>query len=154
MGVVVFQQVNVRCMMYKAFAHLHTCTSRTVNLQHAAVGAFSELSASAVLGVTDARCCLTVTRSEQTASSFQHQLHGDNLAEPKQARFHCSWREAVDAIAVYIERSIGTFAAWAAAIVSTLKSQTAWLGVVRTSQKAALAARKGRLCTTVCFIPP
>lgn len=87
MGVMVFRRVNVCRMMYKAFAHLHTCTSRTVNVQHAAVGAFAECSASAALGagVTDAAASLSVG-ANKALHHFSKQQHGDDPAEPERAR--------------------------------------------------------------------
>lgn len=89
--------------MYKVFTHLHACASRAVNLQHTALGAFSELVASAVLEITDAAAWLSLKANKPP--HFSINVTKTAWHSPKWARFHCSSREAVDASTVYIERS-------------------------------------------------
>lgn len=140
--------------MYKVFTHLHACASRAVNLQHTALGAFSELVASAVLEITDAAAWLSLKANKPP--HFSINVTKTAWHSPKWARFHCSSREAVDASTVYIERSFEMLASRLQLVFPVrsftveTRSQTMWPGSVRASQKAALA----EFAPLRCFIPP
>lgn len=132
--VVTLQWVNVCCMMNEIFTHLHV-----LHLSCAAQGFRCIFRIGGVSGAGGHGCrCLTVTQSEQAASSFQHQPYGDSLAQPKWARFHC--RSSFNRVRWNV---LWNVCLKAAAIISSLKSftvetwsQTTWLGPVRASHKA------------------
>lgn len=107
--------------MYKALAHLHACTSRTVNLQHAAVRCvFRTLGVSSAGGGGGSRTLLPRCHSER-ANRFIISAQTGTFSTAAEGR-----RLMLEPFTLKGQSEL--FSARLQLSFSTLESRTAWLG--------------------------